>query len=220
MIEIIRLNKSYKQDQGRLHVLKEISLTIEQGEFLAIKGTSGAGKTTLLNVIGCIDTFDSGMYLLNGTDVGRLNDYKLAAVRNQEIGFVLQDFALLNQESTLLNTMLPLYFNKTPRRQMKALAMEALESVGIGDQAHKKAIHLSGGQRQRVAIARAIVNKPSIILADEPTGALDTKTSAQIMSLLRELNGQGITVIVVTHDENVAGYCKRLIEISDGVYPR
>lgn len=229
MIEITQLNKYYTVNRRRndlrtvpregtkYHVLKDLSLTVRKGDFLGIMGRSGAGKTTLLNIIGGIDSFDSGSYRFNGTEIKGLSDAKLSRIRNREIGFVLQDFALLNQESVLFNTMLPMYFGKTPRRRMKAAALDVLERVGIADQAYKKAIYLSGGQRQRVAIARSIVNHPSVVLADEPTGALDTQTAKQIMELLRSLNDSGITIIIVTHDPLVANCCRTVAEISDGI---
>ena len=173
-------------------------MQIEKGDFLSVEGKSGAGKSTLLNIIGCIDSFDSGEYLLEGEKIGRLSEAKLASVRNSKIGYVFQDFCLVNHQSVLFNTMLPLFFNKTSYAAMK------------------KANQLSGGQRQRVAIARAIINHPSVILADEPTGALDSATSKQIMELLAELNGEGTTMIIVTHDKAVSDYCSKHIEIKDG----
>ena len=216
MIEINCLNKFYPLGHEKFHALKNISFTIENGESVAIQGKSGAGKSTLLHILGCLDGFDSGSYLLDGVEVGKLNDEKAAHIRNDKIGFVLQDFSLINNKSVLFNTMLPLYFNKTPLGKMKGMAKEALSLVGLSDQMGKKANQLSGGQRQRVAIARAMINHPSIILADEPTGALDTETAAQIMELLCSLNEQGVTLIVVTHDDAVAACCKRRIWIQDG----
>lgn len=179
-------------------------------------GRSGAGKSTLLQIIGCLDVFDKGEYILDNYKIQEMHDSQLAKIRNDKIGFVFQDFSLLNQQSVLFNVMLPMYFNKTPYKQMKERAMHSLEVVGLLDHAKKKAHQLSGGQRQRVAIARAIVNSPSIILADEPTGALDSETSKHIMDLFQRLNEIGLTIIVVTHDQAVADYCSRIITINDG----
>ena len=169
-----------------------------------------------MHVLGCLETFDEGEYWFDGINVSNLNDEKRARIRNEKIGVVLQDFALINQQSVLFNVMLPLYFGKGSYFKMKDAALKALDVVGLKGQAKKKANQLSGGQRQRVAIARAIVTDPSVILADEPTGALDSKTTEQIMTLLQQLNQKGITVIVVTHDDKVAAFCKQTIEISDG----
>lgn len=216
MIEIHALNKYYPMGGGKFQALKEIDFTAADGDSVAVQGKSGAGKSTLLHILGCLDGFDSGSYKLNGVEVAKLKDGASAKLRNSQIGFVMQDFSLVNHRSVLFNVMLPLYFNKTPTRKMKEMAMRALQQVGIADQAEKKANQLSGGQRQRVAIARAIVNSPSLILADEPTGALDTETSAQIMELLKAMNECGMTLIVVTHDDAVADYCSRKIVIQDG----
>ena len=184
-----------------------------QGESLAIQGKSGAGKSTLMHIMGLLDSYDSGSLKIDGQEIKGLSDGKLATIRNQKIGFVMQDFSLLDHKSVIMNVMLPLYFNhKYSFKKMNKLALEALERVGIKEQANKKANQLSGGQRQRVAIARAIISKPEIILADEPTGALDSETSVEIMNLLKELNEKnGITLIVITHDDSVADYCKRKI---------
>lgn len=216
MIEVTGLNKYYPIGHGKFHALSDVSFFIEDGESVAIQGKSGAGKSTLLHILGCLDRFDSGSYRLDGVDVGGLNDGQAAKLRNDKIGFVLQDFSLINNKSVLFNTMLPLYFNKTPMRKMKRMAEEMLRLVGLADQMGKKANQLSGGQRQRVAIARAMINQPSLILADEPTGALDTETARQIMELLLSLNEKGVTLIVVTHDDAVAGCCARRIFIQDG----
>lgn len=218
MIEISKLNKFYKVGKGKMHALKDIDLTIEDGESLAIQGKSGAGKSTLMHIMGLLDNYDSGSLKIDGQEIKGLRDGKLATIRNQKIGFVMQDFSLLDHKSVIMNVMLPLYFNhKYSLKKMKKLALEALERVGIKEQANKKANQLSGGQRQRVAIARAIISEPKIILADEPTGALDSETSVEIMNLLKELNEKnGITLIVITHDDSVADYCKRKIIIKDG----
>lgn len=216
MIAVTKLNKYYPVGKEKFHALKDIDLTIDKGEFVAVQGKSGSGKSTLLNILGCLDGFDKGQYRLMEQDVGKMNDEKTAKMRNEHIGFVLQDFSLVNSKSVLFNVMLPLYFGKVPYRKMKPLALDALKQVGLNDQAIKKANQLSGGQRQRVAIARALVSSPDLILADEPTGALDSETAAQIMELLRSLNDKGITVVTVTHDDTVAGYCRRRIMIQDG----
>lgn len=216
MIEIKNLSKKYGTKENEFYALKNINLEIEDGSFIAIQGKSGAGKSTLLQIMGCLDIFDKGEYILDNYKIQNMHDGQLAKIRNEKIGFVFQDFSLLNHQSVLFNVMLPMYFNKTPYKQMKERALRALEIVGLLDHAKKKAHQLSGGQRQRVAIARAIVNSPSIILADEPTGALDSETSKNIMDLFKKLNEIGLTIIVVTHDPNVANYCSRIITISDG----
>ncbi len=218
MIRIENINKFYKLGKGRFHSLKDVSLEIGDGEFVSVEGRSGAGKTTLLHILGCLDSFDSGTYLLNGKSVGKMGDRQLAAVRNREIGFVMQDFALVAQEDVLFNVMLPLYFSKTKHSRMKDLAAEKLERVGLSDQIGKKVSQLSGGQKQRVAIARALVAGSGIILADEPTGALDSGTGREVMELLRGINReQGTTVVVITHDAEVASYAGRRIVLADGV---
>ena len=218
MIRIENINKFYKLGKGRFHALKDVSLEIGDGEFVSVEGRSGAGKTTLLHILGCLDSFDSGTYLLNGKSVGKMGDRQLAAVRNREIGFVMQDFALVAQEDVLFNVMLPLYFSKTKHSRMKDLAAEKLERVGLSDQIGKKVSQLSGGQKQRVAIARALVAGSGIILADEPTGALDSGTGREVMELLRGINReQGTKVVVITHDAEVASYAGRRIVLADGV---
>ena len=216
MIELNNISKIYRVAQNDFYALRDVSFTVEDGEFVAICGASGSGKTTLLNVIGCLDDYSKGQYILDGTDISKLKDEKKANIRNRHIGFVLQDFALINSQTVLYNVMLPLLFGKCPYRKVKPMALKALEAVGVRDQANKKVNQLSGGQRQRVAIARAIVNKPKIILADEPTGQLDTRTSAEIIQLLSELNQKGITVIVVTHDPVVAESAMRIVTLIDG----
>ena len=217
MIEISKLNKYYQIGNSKFHALKDIDLNIKDGEMLAITGKSGAGKSTLMNIIGLLDSYDSGSLKIDGVEVSGWGDSRLAKLRNQKIGFVMQDFSLLEHKSVLMNVMLPLYFNNRYNfREMKKLAMDALKKVGITEQAQKKANQLSGGQKQRVAVARAIINEPSFILADEPTGALDTKTSAKIMELFKNLNDDGKTIIIITHDMGIADSCQRKIEISDG----
>lgn len=216
MLKVKNISKFYRISGDKFAALNDVTLTFDDGDFVAIKGTSGAGKSTLLHILGCLETFDEGEYWFDDINVLKLNDEKRARLRNEKIGFILQDFALVNQKSVLFNVMLPLYFSKVSYFKMKNIAMEALAAVGIKNQAKKKVNQLSGGQRQRVAIARALVNNPSVILADEPTGALDSKTAEQIMMLLQQLNEKGITVIVVTHDDKIASFCKKTIEISDG----
>ena len=217
MIKIEHLNKYYKTGRGRFHALKDISLEIGDGEFVCIEGRSGAGKTTLLNIIGCLDGFDSGSYLLNGQPVEKMGDRRLAAIRNREIGFVIQDFALIAKEDVLFNVMQPLYFSRTGTAKMKRLAQDTLELVGLADQAGKKVSQLSGGQKQRVAVARALVSGGGILLADEPTGALDSVTGRGIMELISRINSErGTTVVLITHDAEVASYARRRITLSDG----
>ena len=217
MIKIEHLNKYYKTGRGRFHALKDISLEIGDGEFVCIEGRSGAGKTTLLNIIGCLHGFDSGSYLLNGQPVEKMGDRRLAAIRNREIGFVIQDFALIAKEDVLFNVMLPLYFSRTGTAKMKRLAQDTLELVGLADQAGKKVSQLSGGQKQRVAVARALVSGGGILLADEPTGALDSVTGRGIMELISRINSErGTTVVLITHDAEVASYARRRIALSDG----
>ena len=217
MLKIENLTKTYNYKKSNAFTaLKDVSLEVEDGEMLAIIGKSGAGKSTLLHIIGCIDKFEKGSYTIDGTDVHSLSDNKLAKIRNEKVGIVMQDFALIDEYSVIENVMIPLNFSKKKLGKPKELAMKALERVGIANLAKKPVSKLSGGQKQRVAIARAIVNDPSFILADEPTGALDTKTSSEIMELFTELNKFGKTVIIITHDLTVADKCKRKVEISDG----
>ena len=218
MIEIKNIDKTYNKGKANaFQALKDVSLTIEDGEMVAIIGKSGAGKSTLMHIIGCIDDFESGTYILNGEDISSIKEGQRAKIRNKDIGIVMQDFALVEDYTAIENVMIPLYFAKGKLLESKkSIAKKALEKVGIGELASKRVNKLSGGQKQRVAIARAIVNNPSILLADEPTGALDVKTSAEIMGVFKELNEQGITVIIITHDMEVAEGCERVIEISDG----
>lgn len=218
MIKLENICKTYSKGKNNaVDALKNVSLNIKKGELTAIIGKSGSGKTTLLNIIGCIDTSDSGNYYLDGKKINKKNEAALSAIRNKSIGIVMQEFALIGSDSALENVMLPFYFdNKASLKKAKELALSVLSSVGMGSMAAKPVNKLSGGQKQRVAIARAIVNKPSVILADEPTGALDSKTAAEIMALFRELNKNGHTIIIVTHDLEIANQCDRIIEISDG----
>ena len=218
MIKLENICKTYSKGKNNaVDALKNVSLNIKKGELTAIIGKSGSGKTTLLNIISCIDTSDSGNYYLDGKKINKKNEAALSAIRNKSIGIVMQEFALIGSDSALENVMLPFYFdNKASLKKAKELALSVLSSVGMDSMAAKPVNKLSGGQKQRVAIARAIVNKPSVILADEPTGALDSKTAAEIMALFRELNKNGHTIIIVTHDLEIANQCDRIIEISDG----
>jgi putative ABC transport system ATP-binding protein len=197
-------------------VLKHVDLSIEAGEYVAIMGASGSGKSTLMNIIGCLDRPTSGRYFLAGTDLTTLNDDELADIRNQYVGFVFQQFNLLPRLTALANVMLPMIYADVPRSQRILQATEALERVGLKEQIQNRPNQLSGGQQQRVAIARALVNHPALVLADEPTGALDSKTSQEIIDLLTELNQQGTTIAIVTHDANVAAQTKRVIHMQDG----
>lgn len=216
MITLQNISKIYKTGKEDFYALRDVSLTVEKGDFLAIRGASGSGKTTLLNMIGCMDRCSEGLYLLEGKSVKLLSDEELSKIRNEKIGFVLQDFGLINQQTVLYNVMLPALFSKLSLHDARKKAMDALNQVGLSDQLKKRVNQLSGGQRQRVAIARAIIMNPSILLADEPTGQLDSETGKQIMELLSALNEQGITIILVTHDEAVASYAKRVVTVADG----
>ncbi|HEY1684695.1 MAG TPA: ABC transporter ATP-binding protein [Tepidisphaeraceae bacterium] len=214
MIQARNLIKSYELGGQTVHALDDVSLHIDEGEMVAIRGPSGSGKSTLMNILGCLDHPDSGEYFLAGEDVAKLSGDRLAAIRNKRIGFVFQTFNLLPRMSALENAELPLHY--AGRHDAKEKATNALKTVGLVDRMHHEPNQLSGGQRQRVAIARAIVTDPAIILADEPTGALDSKTGEEILALFKELNRQGRTIIIVTHDPNVAAHCKREIFIMDG----
>src|SRR5688572_8414334 len=200
-----------------IHALRDVSLLIQRGEYVAIMGPSGSGKSTLMNVIGCLDTPTSGTYELNGTDVSDMDDDELAGIRNREIGFVFQTFNLLARSNALHNVELPLIYAGLPSEERREIAREALENVGLGDRVTHRPNELSGGQRQRVAIARALVTRPSIILADEPTGNLDSRTGAEIMNLFEHLYAQGNTLIVVTHEEDIARHARRIVRLRDGL---
>jgi putative ABC transport system ATP-binding protein len=216
MIETDNLWKTYVMGSERVHALRSVSMTIEKGEYVAIMGPSGSGKSTLMNLIGCLDTPTQGEYWLNNKRVREMNDNELANIRNREIGFVFQTFNLLPRATALHNVELPLIYNGTPRNEREHMAKLALEKVELGDRMNHKPSELSGGQRQRVAVARALVNNPSIILADEPTGNLDSKTSEEIMKLFDTLHRQGNTIITVTHEASVARHAKRVLSILDG----
>lgn len=217
MIELNNITKTYNPHKtNEFTALRNVSLTISDGEMTAIIGKSGAGKSTLLHILACIDNYQDGEYKIDGVLVKKLSEKKLAEMRNEKIGMVMQDFALVEDFSVLENVMLPLNFARKKKPDRRSIAINALKSVGMDKFAKKPVSKLSGGQKQRVAIARAIVNEPTMILADEPTGALDTKTSAEIMEVFRRLNSEGKTVVIVTHDPKVAEQCSRVIEISDG----
>ena len=217
LIELNKIDKIYRSGQQTFQALKKVDLSVEEGEMVAIQGKSGAGKSTLLHIIGCVDTFDGGNYILDGIDVGKLNDSQLSKIRNQKMGFVMQDFALVPKLSVYENIAIPLYLSNSVRiREIRDRVKKAAEDVGLAGQLDKRANQLSGGQKQRVAIARAVVNSPKIILADEPTGALDGATAGEIMALLKKQNERGITVIIITHDDSVARACGRIVRIEDG----
>ena len=218
MIELINIQKAYQTGYTNLEVLKGIDLFIERGEFVSIMGSSGSGKSTLLNILGILDEYNSGEYRLDGTSINKSLSQKQAAIyRNQFIGFVFQSFNLLNFKTALENVALPLYYQKVDRKHRQEIAMEYLDRVGLKDWADHLPNQLSGGQQQRVAIARSMVAKPKIILADEPTGALDSKTSLEVMKLFKEVNDEGITVIVVTHENDISKMTKRIIRLNDGI---
>jgi len=216
IIKIENVCKTYRIGTVEVRALDGVSLTIRKNEYAAIMGPSGSGKSTLMNILGCLDTPDSGRYMLCGEDVGSLEDNALAAVRSRQIGFVFQSFALMPRRSALDNVALPLVYAGVPRAERTARAKQALQRVGLGDRMDHDPSELSGGQKQRVALARALVNNPSIILADEPTGNLDSATSAEIMALFDSINASGNTVILVTHSEQIASHARRIICIRDG----
>ena len=217
MIEIKDLHKSYRMGSNSLHVLKGINFTAEEGELVAIMGSSGSGKSTLLNILGMLDEADSGDYILDGVPIRDLSETKAARYRNKFLGFIFQSFNLINYKSALENVALPLYYQKVSRKEREAKALKYLEQVGLKEWAEHLPNELSGGQKQRVAIARAMAAEPKVLLADEPTGALDSTTSYEVMELIQQINDAGNTILVVTHEEDIAHMCKRIIHLRDGV---
>ena len=222
LIELKNIHKNFMMGEENIHALNEINLQINEGELTSIVGTSGSGKSTLMNIIGLLDLPSSGSYYLDGFNTTQMSDDDLSKYRNQKIGFVFQSFNLLPKASALKNVEMPMQYASAYNKNItdeaiRKMAMETLEKVGLGSRVHHLPNELSGGQRQRVAIARALVNNPKILLADEPTGALDSKTSEEILTLFHELNAQGVTVIIVTHDNNIAARCRRILRMSDGL---
>ncbi|HDZ15022.1 MAG TPA: ABC transporter ATP-binding protein [Pricia sp.] len=217
MIEIKDLHKSYKMGNNKLHVLKGLNFSIAEGELVAIMGSSGSGKSTLLNILGMLDELDEGSYTLDGVPIKNLNETKAAQYRNKFLGFVFQSFNLINYKSAMENVALPLYYQKVPRKEREEKALKYLGQVGLKEWADHLPNELSGGQKQRVAIARAMAAEPKVLLADEPTGAPDSKTSYEVMDLIQKINDNGNTILVVTHEEDIAHMCKRIVHLKDGV---
>lgn len=216
-IDVRNVTRTYKMGDIEVHALRGVSFTVARGEYVAIMGPSGSGKSTMMNVIGCLDRPSSGNYLLDGTDVSKLDDNALAEIRLKKLGFIFQGFNLLARTDAIKNVSLPLFYAGVPGRIRAERAVAALTSVGLGDRTHHKPNELSGGQQQRVAIARALINDPTVLLADEPTGNLDTATSADVLDLFGKLHSDGRTIIVVTHDEEIAHHAKRIIRLRDGL---
>ncbi|MEP6801807.1 MAG: ABC transporter ATP-binding protein [Acidobacteriota bacterium] len=216
LIDIRDITKVYQMGQEQVHALSGVTVGVERGEYVAIMGPSGSGKSTLMNLIGCLDTPTSGSYVLNGREVAQMTDDELAAIRNQEIGFVFQTFNLLPRTSALQQVELPLVYSGLPRKERRERAIKSLESVGLADRMSHQPNELSGGQRQRVAVARALINNPSILLADEPTGNLDSQTGNEIMALFEDLNRRGNTIVLVTHEEDIAAHARRIVRLRDG----
>ena len=217
MIRLTNINKSYRIGSHKLHVLKNLNLEVAAGEMVAIMGSSGSGKSTMLNILGILDSYDNGEYLLNDTLIKNLSERQAAAYRNQFLGFVFQSFNLISFKNAMENVALPLYYQKMSRKKRNNIALEYLEKVGLKDWAHHRPNELSGGQKQRVAIARALASNPKVILADEPTGALDTETSYEVLNLMKEVNSMGHTVVVVTHENDIANMCDRVVMLKDGI---
>ncbi|TKD66649.1 ABC transporter ATP-binding protein [Flavobacterium sp. ASW18X] len=217
MIEIKDLHKSYRMGSNSLHVLKGINFNVEEGELVAIMGSSGSGKSTLLNILGMLDGADSGEYHLDGVPIKDLNETKAAQYRNKFLGFIFQSFNLINYKTAAENVALPLYYQKVARKERQQKSISYLEKVGLKNWAHHLPSELSGGQKQRVAIARALAAEPKVLLADEPTGALDSKTSYEVMDLIQKINDEGNTILVVTHEPDIAEMCKRVVHLKDGV---
>ena len=217
MIKLKNLHKSYKMGSSSLHVLKGINLSVEEGELVAIMRSSGSGKSTLLNILGMLDTADKGEYILDGFKIENLNETKAAKYRNKFLGFIFQSFNLINYKNALENVSLPLYYQGISRKERQQIAADYLERVGLKEWATHLPSELSGGQKQRVAIARAMASQPKVLLADEPTGALDTKTSCDVMDLIQKINDEGRTILVVTHELEIAKMCKRIVKLKDGV---
>ena len=217
MIEIKNLHKSYKMGSNSLHVLKGINFSVEEGELVAIMGSSGSGKSTLLNILGMLDELDEGSYDLDGVPIKNLNETKAANYRNKFLGFVFQSFNLINYKSAMENVALPLYYQRVGRKERQEKALKYLEQVGLKEWAEHLPSELSGGQKQRVAIARAMAAEPKVLLADEPTGALDSTTSYEVMDLIQKINDQGNTILIVTHEQDIANMCKRIVHLKDGV---
>ena len=217
LIDIQRISRLYQMGTETIHALRDVSLQIQRGEYLAIMGPSGSGKSTLMNILGCLDTPSGGKFVLNGSDVSGMDDNALSEIRNREIGFVFQSFNLLSRSTALQNVELPMIYAGVSKGERHERAMNALSAVGLGDRVHHRPNELSGGQRQRVAVARALVNRPSILLADEPTGNLDSKTGIEILALFEELASKGNTIIVVTHEEEIAQHSRRIVRLRDGL---
>ncbi len=216
LIDIRNITKVYEMGEQQVQALAGVTVGVERGEYVAIMGPSGSGKSTLMNLIGCLDTPTSGSYVLNGKEVARMTDDELAAIRNKEIGFVFQTFNLLPRTSAVQQVELPLVYGGASKKDRRERAIAALKAVGLGDRMNHTPNEMSGGQRQRVAVARALINNPSILLADEPTGNLDSQTGAEIMALFDELNGRGNTIVLVTHEEDIAAHARRIVRLKDG----